>query len=314
MIDKEFLEEVNTGLSKKNKTLPSRYFYDAKGDDLFVKIMNSPEYYLTDSEHEIMREQTREIIAASGMGKKPFRLIELGAGDGTKTIELLRELSGQCAFTYMPIDISKNALKRLKERIKNELPGVSVEPKQGEYFAVLEDLHTINEPMFILFLGSNLGNMLDDRAHTFIQHLADVMNQHDMLLVGLDLKKDPAIILPAYNDAQGYTRDFNLNLLDRINAEFDANFDANAFSHAPMYDAENGLALSYLKSLKDQDVHISALNKTFHFQKGERIHTEISRKYDDDILKGIIKETGLEIEHVFTDSKNYFADYLLIKA
>jgi dimethylhistidine N-methyltransferase len=313
MIDQEFLQEVEQGLSKKEKSLPSRYFYDAKGDELFVKIMNTPEYYLTRAEHEVLREQTKSILSATGLLKSSFRLVELGAGDGTKTLELLKELNSKADFTYMPIDISSNALQNLEGRIHKELPNVSVEPKQGEYFSVLEDLHRIDEPMFILFLGSNLGNMLDDRAHTFIEHIDQVMSIGDALLLGLDLKKDEKIILPAYNDSSGHTKDFNLNLLHRINSEFGANFNVDAFGHAPRYDSDQGVAFSYIQSLKDQDVRIDALDKIFHFEAGELIHTEISRKYDEDILNNILAGTGLSINRVFTDSKNYFADYLLKK-
>jgi L-histidine N-alpha-methyltransferase len=307
-----FLRDVEEGLSKAQKALPSRYFYDALGDELFVQIMNSPEYYLTDAEHEILRDQTAEIVSQFQVENEHFLLVELGAGDGTKTLELLRYLSKH-SFSYMPIDISASALANLKKRVNGELPDVDVQPQQGEYFSVLTKLHEIHQKLVILFLGSNLGNMLDDRAHVFIEKLAASMNTGDVLFLGLDMKKDPKIILPAYNDAKGITRQFNLNILERINRELAGNFDLEAFAHEPVYDANQGIALSYLKSLKKQAVYIGALEKNFHFEEGELIHTEISRKYDDQIVQNIIVDTHLEIKQKFVDSKNYFADYLLTK-
>jgi dimethylhistidine N-methyltransferase len=312
MIDTHFLRDVDEGLSKDQKALPSRYFYDEKGDELFVQIMNSPEYYLTNAEHEILREQTKQITAYFTQNDEPFLLVELGAGDGTKTLELLRALNGS-RFSYMPIDISVSALQNLKKRINTVLPDIDVQPQQGEYFSVLQKLHDIHQKMVILFLGSNLGNMLDDRAHRFIEHLAKSMNQGDVLFLGLDLIKEPSIIAPAYNDAKGITSAFNLNLLERINRELAGNFDLKSFAHHPIYNEEQGIAFSYLKSLKQQTVYIGAIEKNFHFEEGELIHTEISRKYDDRIVEAIIADTHLKLKKKFTDSKNYFADYLLVK-
>ena len=308
-----FKRDVDAGLSAPQKSLPSKYFYDARGSQLFVEIMNSEEYYLTDAEHEILREQTQAIISAFGVNGDHFELVELGAGDGTKTLELLREMEGVQKFDYMPIDISSDALDQLKDRLKEEVPGVFVKPQHGTYFTVLEEIRAINNPMIILFLGSNLGNMLDDSAHDFINHLAHAMNPGDMLLLGVDVKKSKRIVLPAYNDSKGITSAFNLNILRRINRELNADFKLDAFVHDPCYDEKEGIAYSYLKSLADQDVTIRDLNKKFRFKKGECIHTEISRKYDDATVSAIIKDTGLAIKTVFTDSQNYFADYLLMK-
>lgn len=139
------------------------------------------------------------------------------------------------------------------------------------------------------------------------------MNPKDKLLLGVDLKKDPNIILPAYNDAQGITKAFNLNLLTRINKELGGNFDINRFDHKPRYNEDAGMAESYIESLTDQDVSITATGKTYHFSKGEQIHMEISRKYDEATVNDIIGDTGLYIKQKFTDSRQYFADFLLEK-
>ena len=310
-MNEAFKNDVDKGLSANPKQLLSKYFYDETGDALFVKIMNMPEYYLTKAEYEIFTRQAKDIVNAVCADGQPFELIELGAGDGTKTIELLKEMQGKVDFTYLPIDISGNALTLLEKRLKKEVPDVKVKTLQGDYFSVLGDIKHNSVRKVILFLGSNIGNMLDQNAGRFIIQLAAQLNAGDKLLLGVDLKKDPAIILPAYNDAQGITSAFNLNLLTRINKELGGNFDVAKFEHKPCYNEEMGRAESYIVSTEDQDVTIEALGKTYHFDKGENIHMEISRKYDDAAVNAIIEGTGFFIEKKFTDSKNYFTDYLL---
>ncbi|MCB0696930.1 MAG: L-histidine N(alpha)-methyltransferase [Chitinophagaceae bacterium] len=311
-MNENFRQDVDTGLSATPKQLLSKYFYDETGDSLFVKIMNMPEYYLTNSEYEIFTTQAEDIIKAFGVNGGTLELIELGAGDGTKTIELLKVLQGKTNFTYVPIDISQNALDLLCLRLAKEVPGINVQPLQGDYFSVLADIKQHQAQKVILFLGSNIGNMLDHNARRFVRQLCEQLNHGDKVLLGVDLKKDASIILPAYNDAQGITRDFNLNLLTRINRELGGNFVVSLFEHKPLYNEELGQAESYIQSMKDQDVHIKATGKTYHFDKGERIHMEISRKYDDKTINDIISDTGLQLKHKFTDSKNYFADYILV--
>lgn len=308
-----FKNDVHEGLSSKPKRLLSKYFYDETGDKLFVKIMNMPEYYLTDSEFEIFTQQAEQIINTFNVDEEALELIELGAGDGTKTIELLKKLEGREDFTYMPIDISQHALDGLKNRLAQEVPGIKVTPLQGDYFGVLSKIKQHTARKVILFLGSNIGNMLDVNAHRFIKELADKMDPGDKLLMGVDLKKDPNIILPAYNDAAGITKAFNLNLLTRINNELGGNFNIDQFDHKPVYNEEKGQAESYIVSTTDQHVSIEATGATYHFDKGEAIHMEISRKYDRDTINKLIDKTGLFIKEVFTDSKQYFSDFLLEK-
>ena len=311
-MNEEFAQDVKQGLSSTHKRLSSKYFYDEIGDQIFVKIMGMPEYYLTNSEYEILSLQSDDIRKHFDIEDQEFDLYELGAGDGTKTIELLKRLKG-CDFTYKPIDISLHAIETLKERLNNELKWLKFDGRLGEYFKVLNSMEG-SKKKIILFLGSNIGNLMDDQSREFIRNLSAVMNAGDKLLLGVDLKKDKEIILPAYDDAQGYSRDFNLNLLRRINKELGADFDLEKFIHQPFYDEEEGIAYSYLESLEEQVVSIKKLNMRFTFGEGERIHTEISRKYDDQVIEGIIHHSGLKIEKVFSDSRNYFSDYLISKA
>lgn len=306
-----FAKDVHEGLSSIRKYLPSRYFYDEKGDELFVKIMNMPEYYLTDAEYEILNNQTPELIQSLGMNGEHFEVIELGAGDGLKVVKLLKNLHSY-KFTYAPIDISHHAIKKLKNRLIDEIPGLDFDGRQGEYFEVLDTLKDVGKKV-ILFLGSNIGNLTDSRAHEFMMKISHSMEPADKLLIGFDLKKDPKVIEKAYNDPHGFTREFNLNLLRRINNELGGNFILNNFVHVPMYDADNGAALSYLESQEAQSVHISETGKSYRFEKGERIHTEISRKYDLETIHRIAADTGLIIADTFYDSRNYFVDVLFEK-
>ena len=309
----QFKKDVEQGLGASPKTLPSKYFYDKKGDELFVRIMNLPEYYLTRAEFEIFKEQSEELIQALEITpKQHFELIELGPGDGTKTKELLKVLNqGDYQFDYLPIDISQNALDQLEQNLSEELPGVSVRKKQGDYFTMLASLRESHHPKVLFFLGSNIGNMTDRQAAEFIYKLGSNLLPDDKLFLGVDLIKSANIVLPAYNDPTGLTRAFNLNLLSRINSELGGDFDINRFSHQPEYTVENGIAISYLVSKVEQTVTLNGSSQIFKFSQGEKILTEISRKYDDEIINKIIRNTDFQITHKLTDRNGYFADYIL---
>lgn len=309
----QFKEEVKNGLSSSPKFLSSKYFYDEIGDELFVQIMNMPEYYLTRSEFEIFSKKTQELIDSFELEiGESFELLELGAGDGTKTKELLKELVKQrFDFSYIPIDISQHTLEKLEHSLKTELPELSVTPKQGDYFEVLSSFKGTNKKKVVLFMGSNIGNLNDELSAKFLYQLGSNLQKNDRLLLGVDLIKSRDIVLPAYNDSQGITSKFNLNLLTRINRELHADFNLDQFIHSPEYTEEEGIAKSYIVSKVAQQVRIGSLNQTFHFEQNEPIHTEISRKYNDEIIREITKGTDFSIEHKIMDSKHYFADYIL---
>lgn len=310
-----FLAAIETGLSSEEKYISSHFFYDKIGDQLFQKIMELPEYYLTKSEMEIFKYQSAKIVSSWAINKNTeFELIELGAGDGKKTQFLLKYLLEEgYNFSYLPVDISENSLNVISSRLHHLFPNLKIRPMQGEYFEVLDRLFLSKKPKIVLFIGSNLGNLEDEIAHDFLKKIANKLKMGEKLLLGLDLIKTKEIVLPAYNDANGVTRDFNLNLLKRINKDLKANFKLENFTHAPEYDENEGIAKSFLQSRIDHDVEIKALNRTFHFAKKEKIHTEISRKYDDQILKTLINQISFEISAKFLDSKKYFADYILTK-
>lgn len=311
-----FAKDVKEGLSSKPKKLSSKYFYDAIGSQLFMDIMNSPEYYLTDAEMEIFTLQSDKIIDSLNLNdSSTYEIIELGAGDGSKTIHLLRALlKRELSFQYIPVDISSDAVDTLSTRMEKELPDLSIAPLVGDYFIKLKELSASPNPKVILFLGSNIGNMPDELAGQFIYDLGSELQAGDQVILGADLIKDKDIILPAYNDAGGITAAFNLNLLSRINRELKADFVLNQYAHTPQYDDSNGIARSSICSLKDQKVFIEAIGESFSFAKGEKIHTEISRKYDDSILNSILEITSFDIKAKITDAKGYFADYILLKS
>jgi L-histidine N-alpha-methyltransferase len=308
----QFKKDVVQGLSHFPKTLPSKYFYDKAGDALFVQIMKMPEYYLTRAEHEIFTEQSEQLIQAFQVAPdQHFELIELGAGDGTKTSELLKVLIRQNhTFDYLPIDISQHALDQLEQRLNAELPGITIRKKQGDYFTMLASLRESPHPKVLFFLGSNIGNMTDQQATEFIYKLGSNLRPGDKLLLGVDLIKPTNIVLPAYNDEAGLTSAFNLNLLLRINKELDGDFNINSFSHKAEYTAETGIAQSYLVSTVDQTITLNGSANSFHFMQGEKVLTEVSRKYDDQIINRIIRHTDFQIIQKLTDRRDYFADYI----
>ncbi len=310
-----FEEEVYQGLTGFPKHLSSKYFYDAQGDKLFQDIMNMPEYYLTDSEFEILDTHKGRIAQWFSSEKGRFNLIELGAGDGKKTKILLKHLvSDNVSFTYKPIDISQNVLNQLERSLHKELPNLNIEPLQGTYFEALADINSDNGARkVILFLGSNIGNLLHPQAIDFLKSVQKLMNEDDLFFVGFDQKKNPQTILDAYNDKTGITEAFNKNVLTRINRELKANFDLEKFLHWEVYDPETGTAKSYLVSKEQQSVCIDKLNLKVDFKPWETIHTEISQKYDDEVVNWLAEKAGLQIVAQFSDQGHLYKDYLFKK-
>lgn len=304
----KFRNEILNGLKENPKHLLSKYFYDKKGDHLFQQIMNMPEYYLTDCELEIFTEKTADVANAINAFDEPFDLIELGAGDATKSSFLLDFLVKQNAdFTYMPIDISGNIIEVLEDDLALKIPDLDIVGLNGEYFEMLDKANEISSKRkVILFLGSNIGNMEVEEAYDFCRELRQKLNPGDILLVGFDLKKNPHTILQAYNDKTGITAAFNLNLLTRINEELNADFDVNEFQHYQMYDPLTGACRSYLISLKDQFITIK--NQEIKFRENEAVYMEISQKYSLDEINLMAIKNGFEPLKEISDSRKWFID------
>ncbi len=308
----EFAKETLEGLAASPKYLSSKYFYDTNGSRIFQDIMQMPEYYLTDCELEIFETEKQRIFEALTENSTQYNLIELGAGDGLKTKVLLSHFHDQNAFfEYTPIDISEDAVKNLVLNLKQELPGIKINGKVGDYFRLIEKINGYNQSKkILLFLGSNIGNYNENETLNFLNKLKSVMHSGDLLFIGFDLKKDPEIILKAYNDPHGHTAAFNLNLLQRINNELNANFVLHNFRHHEVYNPQSGTAKSMLISLEKQEVEIHDLNKTVSFEKGESIFMEMSQKYDMKMIMDLANKSGFKIVRNFYDKRQYFVNSL----
>ena len=308
----QFAEDVLRGLTSTPKSLSSKYFYDDEGSRLFQEIMKLPEYYLTGCEQEIFEKQTSEIFKAFINGGDAFDLIELGAGDGTKTAVLIDHFLRQNAdISYSPIDISQEALDALSDKFASRFPALKLEPQNGDYFKILKSLKNGGGGRkVLLFLGSNIGNFSRDQAVDFFKQLRGVMNDNDLLFVGFDLQKDPHVIVQAYDDAQGVTARFNLNLLTRINRELSGHFDIDKFCHYAIYRPVECSARSFLISKEKQTVRIDALNRDFEFGQWEAVFMEISQKYSAAMIQEMARSSGFEIKQNFCDSRNYYCDSL----
>ena len=301
------------GLRKTPKALSSMYFYDDAGSRLFQQIMALPEYYPTRAEFAIFREHGAALAAALNPGaEEGFSLVELGAGDGAKTKLLLRELlRAGTAFTYAPVDISAGAMTGLVEALSRELPALRVAPVVDDYATALTQLRTWPGHKAVLFLGSNIGNFGPAERLRFLRQLAAPLAPADRLLIGFDLQKDPRRIRAAYDDAQGVTAAFNLNLLTRLNRELGADFDLAHWQHYTDYSPLNGAVRSFLVSTRAQQVRLSMLDETVDFAAWEVIHTENSYKFTLPQIEALAAEAGLRLVATFTDAAADFADVVL---
>ena len=314
VVDISMLKEIDTCLSMEQKRLPSWLFYDAEGSRLFQQIMKLPEYYPTACEYEILRDHRDLLLTYFTYGDKSFDLIELGAGDAYKTQLLLDFFRAESTdFRYVPVDISEDILSHLHTRLTSRLPELRIEPVCSRYDDPSGILLSRDRHKVIMFLGASIGNFTQFEATTFLKNVSSAMSPTDLMVVGFDLKKDPRVIQLAYDDPKGITRKFNLNMLTRLNAELDANFNVSHFNHYPVYNPATGTAESFLISKKDQTVIIGALQKAFSFKAWETIHTEISQKYDMAMIEHIATKAGLEVIDVLYDSRKYFCDVILRK-
>lgn len=307
----QFFTDVIKGLGTSPKYLSSKYFYDEAGDRLFQQIMSLPEYYLTRAEMEIFSRQTAGLAAIIMERFTEFDIVELGAGDATKSSHLLSYLkyTGR-DFTYYPVDISKNIIRLLEKEMPRRINGMKVKGLNGDYSDMIRKSYEVSDRRkVVLFLGSSIGNFTRPEAAIFLSSLHEQLLPGDLLLVGFDLKKDPYKILAAYNDAAGITKQFNLNLLKRINRELEANFNIAEFEHYPTYDPVTGACRSYLISRKEQQVIIGNM-EMFYFAKDEPVNTELSQKYSVEETDSLALKTGFRKAQSFFDSNRYFMDVL----
>ena len=301
-----FLEDVIRGLGKPRKELPCKWFYDERGSELFEAISKLDEYYLTRTELAIMSAHAHEMAALIG---ERALLIEYGSGSGEKTRLLLDRLEGPAA--YVPVDISKKRLERTAHELAAAYPRLEVLPVCADFTGGF-DLPSSTQAALrkvVYFPGSTIGNFTPSQTVAFLRGIASVCGPGGGLLIGADLKKDARVIEAAYNDRKGTTRDFNLNILVRINRELGANFQVQQFRHHAFYNEVEGRVEINLVCLEDQRVSLDG--EAFDIRKGESIRTECSYKYSLEGFRRLVRGAGLDVEKQWVDADSMFSVFYL---
>jgi len=302
----EFGRDVLAGLSRPQKAIPSRWLYDLRGSELFEQITELDEYYPTRTETAIFHDQSAEIARALGEG---VVLVEYGAGALVKTRILLDAL--RAPVGYVPIDISGRFLREAAGLLARDYPGLSVHPIVGDFTSTL-DLSGApgrQDQRVGFFPGSTIGNLDNDQIRAFFRTARATLGPDARFILGLDLKKDPGILIPAYDDNSGVTAEFNLNLLARINRELGADFDLENFRHEARWNEAESRVEMHIVARRPGDVTLCG--RRFSFGQAETIHTEISRKFELPVLDTLLEGTGWAREETWQDPRGYFAVTLL---
>jgi dimethylhistidine N-methyltransferase len=309
---KEFRDAVERGLSATPKGIPPKYFYDRRGSELFERITQTEEYYPTRTEAWILTHHGENMIEAAG---NPGTLVEFGSGNSAKTRVLLNVLAARHdRIRYVPIDISASVVQAYGPQLLAEYPTLTISGLITDYRHALDAL--MREPgtaRLFLFLGSSLGNFDMAEALAFLREIAKALQPEDRFLLGVDLIKPSALLNRAYNDREGVTAAFNLNLLARINRELEGEFDLARFRHLAFFNKRESRVEMHLESLREQIVRIAALGRAFPFAQGETIHTENSYKYDYATLARLFADAGLALQQRWIDPNEWFALNLLRK-
>ncbi|CAA9228138.1 MAG: hypothetical protein AVDCRST_MAG77-847 [uncultured Chloroflexi bacterium] len=322
-------EEVRAGLTGMPKRLPCRFFYDDDGSLLFEEICELPEYYVTRAEHEILVAHAAEIVAQLPSAETGTELVELGSGSAVKTRLLIAALlRRQPGLRYVPVDISRSAIEESARALLKAYPALRVDAIAAEYedgLRYLANQDVLSAPVagraagpappeappkLLLWLGSNVGNLTRAAAAAFLRGVRARMGRDDRLLIGIDLRKDRAVLEAAYDDARGVTARFNKNLLRRINRELDGRFDLDAFAHRAIYHEEDGRVAMYLVSAYPHEASIEALGLRVPFVTGEAIHTEDSYKYSDAEIRALAAAAGFAVERRWFDTGRRFSENL----
>jgi L-histidine Nalpha-methyltransferase len=304
----DYVAEVVHGLSSRPKTLPCKLFYDARGSALFEEITRLPEYYPTRVELEILKNNSREIARATG---SPISIIELGAGTATKTGTLLRAFSPrQMRVKYFPVDISPAALAEAKKKIREACPVALVRPVVADFSNGFHFLKSIPGRKLVLYLGSSIGNFDWNDATGMLRKVHEQLLPGDALLLGTDMVKSPEILVPAYDDAQGVTSEFDKNILVRLNRELDGDFDLPSFRHIAEWNPTRSRMEIYLESLRPQVVTLRMAGMKVKFDVGERIHTENSYKYTLQMVESMLCVSGFKLERSWFDRRVWFGLHL----
>jgi L-histidine Nalpha-methyltransferase len=299
-----FARDVASGLTAPQKWLPPKYFYDERGSQLYEQICALPEYYPYRAEREILSTYATEIHAEIGH----LALVEFGSGSATKTRHLLSayEWAGH-PFRYCPVDISREILWDTATRLLQEYSHVEIRAMHADFAGQPEVIQTFQlEKKAVAFFGSSLGNLTPTESVEFLQRTAAILGPEDVFLLGIDLKKSPAILLPAYDDAQGVTAAFNLNVLHRINRELGGRFEPQSFEHLALYNDAPGRIEMHLRSRQAQRVPIVKIEQVVSFGQDETIHTESSYKYSVDEVRDLGYQANLVLRRTWFDAQRYF--------
>jgi dimethylhistidine N-methyltransferase len=296
------------GLSASPKRLPSWLFYDEAGSTLFERITDLPEYYLTRTERSIFEVHAGEILQAAGAA---LTLVELGAGTASKTCILIEELLlRQPRALFYPIDVSPSALQEAVGRLGRQFPQLRVNPIVADYTGGVEALSRISGRKLVLYIGSSIGNFDPDESVRMLRRIRRSLRPGDALLLGTDMAKSAKVLLPAYDDAQGVTAAFNKNILVRLNRELEADFQLDAFRHVAVWNKRCSRMEMYLESARTQRVFLPVVDMDIAFAAGERIHTENSYKYTNEMVATILRESGFRLELTWQDRQMWFGVHL----
>ncbi|MFD7846927.1 L-histidine N(alpha)-methyltransferase [Nocardia sp. NPDC059764] len=296
-------EDVRRGLTAEPKWLPPKWFYDARGSELFEKITELPEYYPTRTERALLERVVGEIARIAGVEV----LVELGAGSAAKTRLLLNALSAAGPLkSYVPQDVSVSALRMAADEVAAEFPGLAVHGVVSDFTNTLDNLPGGGRRM-VAFLGGTIGNLVPAERAEFLAGIRDVLEPGEQLLLGAGLVIDPAVLVPAYDDAAGVTAEFNRNVLHVLNARLGADFVPDKFAHVARWDAENEWIEMRLEATEAMTVRIPELDLTVDFAAGEQLRTEISAKFRREVLDSELDSAGFRAEHIWTDPHQRFA-------
>lgn len=300
-------EDIILYLKNSNKSIPTKYLYDDTGSKLFEQICNTEEYYLTRTEKQILNKYSSEISKISNFEE----VFELGSGSSKKTkILILEGLKKLTKLTYSSLDISEKALEMSSRQLKNISPFLRVKLFKGDFINDIIKLKPNKKPKLYLFLGSTLGNFNNQLAVKFLNNVSNIMQKNDYFLLGVDKIKNHKIITSAYNDKKGITKKFNKNILRVINKKFKLNFDKNNFDHFAEFNKKKSQIEMYLEAVTDHKIYFPN-QETIKINNGDKILTEISRKFSDNTLEALFKKSELKVIRNFSDNKKYFSLYLL---
>ena len=304
----ELIRDARAGLHSRPRSLKPWMFYDELGSQLFERITTLAGYYPTRTERSLLESHADAIVAAACSDSQPLRILELGAGTASKTCVLLAAAARRrIDMVYMPLDVSADALEIACRNVERAFPGVLTEPVVVNYVSSPPQLEEFEGPTIALYLGSSIGNFSPEESRMILRNLGSQLRGEDALVLGTDLAKDESTLIAAYDDNDGVTAAFNLNVLDRLNKELDANFDLAGFRHCALWNPVESRMEMHLESIRDQYVQIAHADLELHFRNGESIHTENSYKFTNATLGALLSDSGFEIQHAWKDPRDWYA-------